>query len=208
MGDPTENNTDQRTFTRIPLRARAVFFPDGAAEIHGLTKDISFNSAILLTHVPPDGVVAGGGGRLHIALGDPTSLAVCFAPFSCQVTRVTTKGVALRFTALKHSREIPAARSRVTIRRSNGLLEADWEIPYPQEPVPDRVATLVQEFLNKYPGRGPAVLCCKRGATPGETRYKIYDLRQLREVQSLAALDPDHRKATSPVTQWLNIDGP
>jgi len=128
----------------------------------------------------------------------------CFAPYSCQVIRATPQGLALKFASLKKPMPSPSTRSQVTIRRSDGRLETGWEVSYPQEPMPSRVVKMVQDYINNHADQGPAVLCFKKETPNSRALYKIYNIRFLKEVQVLAASNPESRKSTSPATEWIS----
>ncbi len=204
MSDAQQNNEERRFFLRSALRTDAVFFARSGDHFQGITKDVSYNGAILLTPEAPEGLRAGETGRLHIALGGAEALEDCFAPYSCQVIRTTRQGMALKFMPLIEPMPIPEKHSRVTIRRSDGRLESDWEIPYPQEPMPARVTQLIQAYIKDHADNGPAALCYKKQNPDSNTMYKVYNIRFLIEVQKLANQDPNIRKAHSPTTEWVS----
>ncbi|MBF0427032.1 MAG: hypothetical protein HQL66_14555 [Magnetococcales bacterium] len=197
---------DRRRFPRPRFRAPSLLTMESGAILKGMTEDVSYQG-IRFTPETQSGVfhVLGEGdpGVIRVSLNLLLPLDACYVDINCRVVRTGGNFVALRIEPPQSPGSMNRSFPKVFVRRSNGILEPDWEILPRNVLLPEDVQRRIRRHEEKYASFGPvAVVCRKRGGRPEDDLYKLHNIQYLKEIQEFATRDQDPNKVYDPPTGW------
>lgn len=179
----------RRKYQKIIFQSKAQLSLSKGTKIQGMTSDVTFNSILF---IPNDRISIEPGtiALVRISLNDASEVEELSALFSCWVVRSDENGIVLKIAtlpkkvAMQHDEKQPT----VMIKRSDGNVEAGWEIFQQYEQFPPDVAKKIKKNIMAKSGEGPVVVCFRK-SLDGSSSYKILTLKSLKDIQQSVGSD-------------------